>query len=93
MANSKISTHAAANSNFQHIQEIASMPLSDLQDKTNDVVSKSLRLVGNCCTFVPNWDAVKINEKTYYLYSKKVPAKEASKQYAERAMLCVNRVN
>ena len=35
MINLKTSVRAAANSNFRRIQEIARMPLSDLQDESN----------------------------------------------------------
>eukprot|EP00957_Ditylum_brightwellii_P124180 9466269-Ditylum_brightwellii.AAC.1 len=63
--------------------EVTRMPLSDLQDETNDFVNKFPRLVRNCCTFISNWDATKIKEKTHQRYSKKVLAKEVLKQYAE----------
>ena len=38
-----------------------------------------------------DWNDEEVNEKTYRLYSKKVPAKKASKEYAERVKRCVNR--
>ena len=91
MINLKTSVRAAANSNFRRIQEIARMPLSDLQDESNDLLNEFLSLVSNCCTFVSDWNDEEVNEKTYRLYSKKVPAKKASKEYAERVKRCVNR--
>ena len=65
------------------------MPLSTLQDESNDYVDEFIELISNHCTFVPSWDDSIINEKTYRLYSKKVPAKAASRQYAERVKRCL----
>ena len=81
MVNLKTSVRAATDINFQRIQEIARMPLSELQDDTNDYVNEFLNLVSKYCTFVSDWNAEEINERTYCLYSKKVPAKKAVKEY------------
>ena len=90
MVNLKTSVRAAEDPNFQRIQEIARMPLSTFQDETNDFVNEFLDLISNNCTFVSDWDDPKITEKTFRLYSKKVPAKKASKQYSERVKRCLN---
>ena len=85
------SVRAAADPSFQRIQDIARMSLQMLQDENHDHVNDFINLVSINCTFVPNWDSPEINERTYRLYSKKVPAKQASRQYAERVKRCLDR--
>ena len=89
----KFSVRAANDENFRRVQQIARMKHSELIDESNDYVKEFIDLVSNICTFVDNWDHSAINEKTYRLYSKKVPAKAASRQYAERVKQCINRSN
>ena len=91
MVNLQTSVRAADDANFQRIQTIARMSLSTLQDETENFVDEFINLVSNNCTFVPDWDSQEINEKTYRLYSKKIPAKAASKQYGERVKRCLHR--
>ena len=91
MVNLKTSVRAADDPNFQQIQEIARMPLSMLLDETNDFVTNFLDLISSNYIFVDDWDDPRITEKTFRLYSKKVPAKEASKQYSEQVKICLNR--
>ena len=91
MVTLKISVRTAADPHFQRVQNIARMSLETFQDETNDYVDEFINLLSNHCTFVPDWNAPEINEKTYRLYSKKVPAKQASRQYAERVKRCLAR--
>ena len=91
MVKLQTSVRAARDPHFQRIQTIARMPLSMLQDENNDYVDEFISLINNHCTFVPNWNDPIINERTYRLYSKKVPAKAASRQYAERVRRCLQR--
>jgi hypothetical protein len=89
MVKLQTSVRAAQDPHFQRIQTIARMPLSTLQDESHDYVDEFIELISNHCTFVRCWDDSIINEKTYRLYSKKVPAKAASRQYAERVKRCL----
>ena len=91
MVNLNKSVRAALDVNFQRIQEISRLPLSSLQDESNNYVHEFEELVSNHCSFVNDWESNLINEKTYRLYSKKVPAKEASKQYSTRVKRCIDR--
>ena len=93
MVKLQTSVHTAEDPPFQRIQTIARMPLSVLQDENNDYVDKFIGLVSNHCTFVSSWDDPTINEKTYRLYLKKIPAKAASRQYAEHVRDVYNQIN
>ena len=39
------------------------------------------KLVGSCCTFVPNWNSSLITPEVHRIYGKKKPAKQASQEY------------
>ena len=93
MVSLKFSVRAMRDVNFRRVQEIVRMSYSNLVDRSNDFVKEFTTLVGENCTFVDSWNHPSINEKTYRLYSKKVPAKIASRQYAERMRRCVVRNN
>ena len=85
----KFSVRAADDPLFRRIQEIARMTHTELMEEDNDYIQEFIDLVSENCTFVPNWEDTTVDQKTYRLYSKKVPAKEASKQYAERVKRCM----
>ena len=87
----KFSVRAADDVNFRRIQEIARMTVLELITENNDHVKEFINLVSNNCMFVENWEDDVIDKKTYRLYSKKVPAKAASKQYADRVRRCIPR--
>ena len=87
------SVRAESDKNLQRIQEVARMTQQVLQEESNDYVNEFVSLISENCTFVDSWDSPVINERTYRLYSKKVPAKEALKQYAERVKRCFDRAN
>ena len=48
------SVHATEDPSFQRIQIIARMPLSTLQDESNDYIDEFIELISNHCTFVPS---------------------------------------
>ena len=47
-------------------------------------MNKFIQLVSDNFTFVEDWTSDKITPSTYRLYGKRVPAKEAAKQFVER---------
>ena len=84
---------AASDANFRRIQEISRMNVSVLIEEENNYVREFTELISEHCTFVDTWESPLITEKTYRLYSKRVPAKEASRQYAERVKRCIHHDN
>ena len=68
MVKLQTSVHAAEDLSFQRIQTIARMPLSILQDESNDYVNEFIELISNHCTFVSSWNDPIINKKTCRLY-------------------------
>ena len=74
------SVRAAGDINLQRIQEIARMHYSEYE-KNPELIDEFKNLLLNTCTFVPTWSSNKITPSTYRLYSKKFPAKEATRQF------------
>jgi hypothetical protein len=77
------SVRAANDNALQRVQEISRYPFWYLVANP-EVVEEFLSLVINNFTFVQDWSSPLITPDTFRLYSKKVPAKEAARQFVER---------
>ena len=77
------SVRAAEDPNFLCIQEIAQYHYKILEEKP-ELVDEFISLCANNLTFVDSWNDHRIPPSTMRLYSKKVPAKEAAKQFSDR---------
>ena len=74
------SVRASNDPNFQRIQEIARMHYKVYQQQP-ELLDEFKLLLSNTCTFVSDWSDPEITPSTYRLYSKKFPAKEATRQF------------
>lgn len=74
---------ASSDVNFQRIQEIARYNYQRFMDEP-DLIDKFVGLCSEYLTFVNNWDDNKITPSTMRFYSKKVPPKDASRQFIAR---------
>lgn len=84
---------------FQRLQEIFQMNYCTLSSN-NALVDEFLELCSENLSFVDDWTDVLITPDTYRLYSKKVPAKEAARDFVDRirrsiapANLCESHAN
>ena len=78
------SVRASGDPNFQRVQQIARYPYWKFAENP-ELIDEFIELVSSNFTFVEDWTSEKITHSTYRLYSKKVPAKDASQQFVERA--------
>lgn len=83
------SVRASQDLDFKRVQEIARLPHHVLKDDPNLIVEFE-ELCRRIFTFVPNWDDDEITHSTVRLYSKKIPAKEASNEYIKRVERQIN---
>ena len=77
------SVRAANDDAFKRIQQIARYTYNKLLDEP-DLIEEFINLCSNNFTFVESWEDEKILPSTMRLYSKKVPANDASRQFIER---------
>ena len=77
------SVRASNDPKHQRIQQISRYSLRKLNENPL-LIDEFLQLVSDSFTFVQDWSSNEITANTYRLYSKKFPAKEASRQYVER---------
>ena len=89
MANLNYSVRASNDNAFKRLQEIARYNYQKF-DREPELVDEFMSLCSEHLTFVNNWDDSKITPSTMRLYSKKVPAREASKQFVERVRRQIN---
>ena len=83
MVELKHSVRANSDPSWQHIQEIASFQQKNLS--SNPLLKHEfINLVSQHSTFVLDWDSNLITSSTIRLYARKVPAKEAMKQFVSR---------
>jgi hypothetical protein len=83
MVNLSTSVRSSGDATNQRIQEICRYNHATLQQNPA-LVNEFLRLVSYNCTFVDSWTHDAITPSTYRLYGKRVPAKEASKNFTDR---------
>ena len=77
------SIRASGDAAFQRIQELARFNYSKFEEEP-DLIDEFVRLVSENFTFVDNWNDEQITPSTYRLYGRRVPAKEAARQFIER---------
>ena len=77
------SVRAANDPIFYRIQEIARYDHNKLKNHP-ELIDEFISLCSDYLTFVDDWNDNRIPPSTIRLYSKKVPAKEAAKQFSER---------
>ena len=86
------SVRAAGDENLQRIQEIARMHYSEYE-KNEDLITEFKSLLRTTCTFVTTWSSNEITPSTYRLYSKKFPAKEATRQFVNNVRQSISAGN
>ena len=74
---------AANDEPFKRIQEIARCTYEKIEEEPT-LIDEFIRLCSEHFTFVDSWDDVQILPSTMRLYSKKVPAKDAARQFVQR---------
>ena len=84
MVSLETSVRASGDPNFERAQQIARYPYWKFAESP-ELIDEFVELVSSNFTFVEDWTSEKITPSTYRLYSKKVPAKDASQQFVERA--------
>jgi predicted GIY-YIG superfamily endonuclease/molybdopterin converting factor small subunit len=77
------SVRAADDNALQRVQEISRYPFWYLVENSA-VIEEFLQLISNHFTFCQDWLSPLITPDTFRLYSKRVPAKEAARQFVER---------
>jgi hypothetical protein len=77
------SVRACGDENWKRIQEIARYNYRHLQNSPH-LIDEFVQLVSDHCTFVSDWTDPKITHDTFRVYSRKVPVREAAKQYIDR---------
>jgi hypothetical protein len=85
----KHSVRASSDVQFQRIQEIARYSYKKFENEPN-LMEEFIQLCSAHLTFVPNWDNPVITPQTMRLYSKRVPAKDAARHFAQRVRSHVN---
>ena len=83
MVNLSHSVRAFHDKKYQRLQYICRLNYTKLMDEPK-LVDEFISLCSQCLTFVDEWNHPKILPSTMRLYSKKVPTREATKQFAER---------
>jgi predicted GIY-YIG superfamily endonuclease len=83
MAMLEHSVRASGDLPFQRIQQLCRYNYKKLEDQPG-LVDEFIHLCSQHLTFVNNWSDPRIEPSTIRLYSRRVPAKEAAKQFAER---------
>lgn len=86
------SVRASGDMTFQRIQQIARYSHKRLK-KEPHLIEEFKRLCSDHLTFVPTWDDDKIGPRTMRLYSKKIPAREAGRNFVERVRRLYNHNN
>ena len=74
---------ASNDPNFQRIQELVRFPQKRLQENP-ELIDDFITLCSDHLTFVEDWNDHQITPSTMRLYSKKIPAKEAARDFAAR---------
>ena len=92
MVNLCHSVRASGDILFKRIQEIARYNYRKFAEEP-ELIEEFISLCSEHLTFVDNWDHVKITTATMRLYSKKVPARDASKQFVDRVRRQINEQN
>ena len=77
------SVRAASDSRLKRLQQIARYN-NDKFESNPRLVKEFVRLCSKTFTFVSGWDDPEITPSTFRLYSRKVPAKDATKQFVDR---------
>lgn len=77
------SVRASGDPKFMRLQQIARYNYKVLQEKPH-LVDEFVQLCRETLTFAETWDDPRILPETMRLYSKKVPAREASRKFVER---------
>ena len=83
------SIRASTDLNFQRIQEIARKSHRELKENMH-LVDEMIALSSQHLTFVTDWNDPKIDPQAMRLYSKKIPAKEAARDFENRVRVHVN---
>ena len=83
MVNLQHSVRAFGDPDYQRLQHICRLHYQQLEDNP-ELVEEFIDLCSRCLTFVDDWSDPQIEPSTMRLYSKKVPAREAANQFAER---------
>ena len=90
MVNLSHSVRAFHDKKYQRLQYICRLNYKKLT-KEPALVDEFIELCSQCLTFVDEWNHLKISPSTMRLYSKKVPAREATKQFADRVKRQISR--
>ena len=80
------SVRAFGDRDFQSLQHICRLHYKQLEDEP-ELIEKFINLCSQCLTFVDDWTDLRIAPSTMRLYSRKVPAREAATQFANRVRL------
>ena len=83
------SVRAATDHAFIRIQKIARMNYREFE-RNPELVNEFVTLCSNNLTFVDTWEDPRILPSTMRLYSKKIPAREASRQFVASVRRSVN---
>ena len=83
---------ASGDAAFQRIQEIARYTYKKFEEEP-DLIEEFIQLCSDNFTFVDDWDDDRIPASTMRLYSKRVPAKDAAKQFVERVRRQIDEVD
>ena len=83
MVNLSHSVRAFHDKKYQRLQYICRLHYRKLMDEPA-LVDEFISLCSQCLTFVEEWNHPKITPSTMRLYSKKVPTRGATKEFAER---------
>ena len=76
----KHSVRASSDTNFQRLQAISRMSVRDINDDTIEEFKSTLRTT---CSFVQNWSSPEITPSTVRFYAKRLPAREATKEFIQ----------
>lgn len=76
------SIRAIGDAAFQRIQELARFNYIKFEEEP-DLIDEFVRLllVSENFTFIDNWNDEQITPSTYRLYGRRIPAKEAARQF------------
>ena len=73
---------AAGDKYFQRLQEITRIHYSCF-DNDSDLLEEFKSLLRNVPTYVPNWSSPEITPDTYWLYGRKIPANDTTRNLIE----------
>ena len=86
MVNLSHSVRAYGDLKYQRLQHICRLNYRILAENPN-LIEEFISLCSESLTFVKDWSGKKITPSTMRLYSKKIPTREATKDFADKVLL------